>query len=821
MLSRLTSVTTPEAGKVTYSYAVSGNPCSGDPSAPCTRTDARSIITTYAYDALNRLTSKTYSDGTPTANYYYDQASVTIGSWSSPTLTNPKGRLTEATTTSSTAVVYSYDAMGRPLNYWQCTPYNCGSSSIWQVQDGYDLSGDLTSWAHPWPFTITNTVNAAQQITQIQNSWYDTTLHPQNIAQSISYTAFGAPSSLENGCVGTGCVNGVETYQYNNRLQPVEVELGNGTNPPTSLFGVGCWVYNYYPGNSNASSCTLPAQPTTKNDNGNVMGYFYQDTTWNPTWDHTASYTYDGVNRLLTAVSTPYGQGNSSVSYNLTFNDTTKGKGYDAYGNMTCVMESNTVGLCPQLTFNGNNQAVTLQGSNSNFAYDASGDMTSDVAYGNPARNYAWDAEGRLTTVTDNSGGQTSTTYLYNALGQRVEIKTTSWQVEQVFDPQGERIGYYSVASGNNEWILAYVPFRGRELARYTYTTYFDFTHPNALGSAWISNDASDNLVQDWLFYPWGQPLAQAGLPWDTHFAGNHVALQGPSLADFTMYDAPARFYAPSPGRWHSPDPAGGDITNPQSWNRYAYALNNPTSMIDVSGLIAGTFGGGEGCDPSDPDCPSACDPLEGGSCDPPMGSCGNYAYLIDPCLPPDPSASEPAPNVGTPAGAGSTQSANKGTSTCTVDNGMTTAVTVGQMATLGPGPFGATVGSVAIDPWALGLQPGGVTNSLLGPSKSQITFSFSPSPNLPQGFPTTHTLGGILGGPSYRMWGSNFSLFRFDIYGLPSDAAANAATGAVAVTVTYPSSLPVNCGGPILDSSPTPPSPSGPVPAFRRRLIW
>ena len=41
-------------------------------------------------------------------------------------------------------------------------------------------------------------------------------------------------------------------------------------------------------------------------------------------------------------------------------------------------------------------------------------------------------------------------------------------------------------------------------------------------------------------------------------------------LADFTMYDAPFRFYAPNPGRWHSPDPLGGDITNPQSLNRYA-----------------------------------------------------------------------------------------------------------------------------------------------------------------------------------------------------------------------------------------------------------
>jgi len=34
-----------------------------------------------------------------------------------------------------------------------------------------------------------------------------------------------------------------------------------------------------------------------------------------------------------------------------------------------------------------------------------------------------------------------------------------------------------------------------------------------------------------------------------------------------------------------SPDPLGGDITNPQSLNRYAYALNNATSFIDPTGL--------------------------------------------------------------------------------------------------------------------------------------------------------------------------------------------------------------------------------------------
>jgi len=123
-----------------------------------------------------------------------------------------------------------------------------------------------------------------------------------------------------------------------------------------------------------------------------------------------------------------------------------------------------------------------------------------------------------------------------------------------------------------------------------------------------------------------------------------------------------------------------------------------------------------------------------------------------------------------------------------------------------------------------LGLSAGAQTNGLLGPNASQITFSFSPAPNLPQGFPTTHTLGSIVGGPSSRIGGANFNgLFDFDIFGLPSLTAAYAATSPagvpVAVTVTYPSSLPIFCSGQNLDSpiqGPLP-SPSGPVSAARR----
>jgi RHS repeat-associated protein len=54
------------------------------------------------------------------------------------------------------------------------------------------------------------------------------------------------------------------------------------------------------------------------------------------------------------------------------------------------------------------------------------------------------------------------------------------------------------------------------------------------------------------------------------------------------MYDTPYREYDNTSGRWLTPDPAGlaaVDLTNPQSLNRYAYVTNNPTTLIDPSGL--------------------------------------------------------------------------------------------------------------------------------------------------------------------------------------------------------------------------------------------
>lgn len=62
-----------------------------------------------------------------------------------------------------------------------------------------------------------------------------------------------------------------------------------------------------------------------------------------------------------------------------------------------------------------------------------------------------------------------------------------------------------------------------------------------------------------------------------------------------------ARYYGSSLGRFTSPDPMLNSAKpwDPQSWNRYAYALNNPLAIVDPTGLynLANT------CDSDDKKC--------------------------------------------------------------------------------------------------------------------------------------------------------------------------------------------------------------------------
>jgi RHS repeat-associated protein len=141
-------------------------------------------------------------------------------------------------------------------------------------------------------------------------------------------------------------------------------------------------------------------------------------------------------------------------------------------------------------------------------------------------------------------------------------------------------------------------------------------------GGSFESENGGATGVQlaDWLgtsrlFYSYtGGGFGQSGAhaPFGEAYAYNNgspkdfTGQQNDGNMNNTTYYFPQRQYRSSQGRWLSPDPAGlaaADPTNPQSWNRYAYVLNNPLSTADSTGLLGDCeeFGDqGQACDAAD-----------------------------------------------------------------------------------------------------------------------------------------------------------------------------------------------------------------------------
>lgn len=147
-LGRVVTANNPEAGTIQYSYSSGSSLCSGAASNVCSRTDARGIVTTYSYnDPLNRLTTKSYSDGTPTVNLTYDATTPIDGSY------NFIGQLSEVTTSRGSTVDTNwvsagYDEEGRPEGDALCfvASWLCNSSVYSQQYYYYDLAGKVSAY---------------------------------------------------------------------------------------------------------------------------------------------------------------------------------------------------------------------------------------------------------------------------------------------------------------------------------------------------------------------------------------------------------------------------------------------------------------------------------------------------------------------------------------------------------------------------------------------------------------------------------------------------------------------------------------------------
>ncbi|MGH8590337.1 MAG: RHS repeat domain-containing protein [Gammaproteobacteria bacterium] len=106
------------------------------------------------------------------------------------------------------------------------------------------------------------------------------------------------------------------------------------------------------------------------------------------------------------------------------------------------------------------------------------------------------------------------------------------------------------------------------------------YYHNDALGSPIIATDPAGRVVWRKSYAPYGQPIGP-GAPNEPGYTGK---FEEPDLG---IQDFGARWYDPRIGRFLAVDPVGFDPQNPQSFNRYTYANNNPYGFVDPDGRQA------------------------------------------------------------------------------------------------------------------------------------------------------------------------------------------------------------------------------------------
>jgi YD repeat-containing protein len=170
------------------------------------RTDARGVVTSYAYDALNRNTTVSYSDGvTPQVTRFYDGAGIAHGT----------GRLwkTETANTARTQVS-GFDAYGRPLSQTQQFWLNSAWTAGYTVTPTFNLAGGMTAETYPSGHTVNYGYDAAGRLSSFTGNLGDGV--SRNDATGLTYSVFGDLSQEQFG---------TNTPVYNKSLYNIRGQL--------------------------------------------------------------------------------------------------------------------------------------------------------------------------------------------------------------------------------------------------------------------------------------------------------------------------------------------------------------------------------------------------------------------------------------------------------------------------------------------------------------------------------------------------------------------------------------------------------------------
>lgn len=356
-------------------------------------------------------------------------------------------------------------------------------------------------------------------------------LQSTDYLHSTTYNAASQPTQLMTPCTsGTNCYP--ISYQY---------------DPNTLRMTQYSWALS---GGTVSGSLTW-------NPNGSLQQLVVADP-FNSADVQTCNYSADDLTRI-SSVSC-----NSGSVWGQQFT-------YDAFGNLTKSVPTGATGITWQPGYSSSTNRYTLGGT----SYDANGNLLKDTF-----NIYTWDAEGKNLSIAYDNGGGVTSTFTDDAFGHKVE-----WSLNGTYQASYVTLGNYKLSATGQTANYSLYPLPGGSFLSFGGGLQ-GVQMADWLGTIRAVASDSGTDIQTGAHAPFGEEYAfTAKYPKPSVFTGQ----EDDGSDNPTMYYFQERNYPSSQGRWLSPDPAGlGAVnpTNPQSWNRYAYALNNPLSYIDPTGLF-------------------------------------------------------------------------------------------------------------------------------------------------------------------------------------------------------------------------------------------
>ncbi len=424
---------TPVASTTTMAYDAAGNLVSEMTGQSTTSSYAHPSTTSYAYDALNRLTQETDASGTAqaaTTNWVFDPAGNLIS--------ETTGQSTSTAYAHPSTTSYAYDALYRVTTVIDAY----GTSAATTATMLYDAAGNLisettgqsttasyahastTSYAYDAQERLIQEVDAfGTSIARTTTMLYDAASNLLSETTGQSTTASYANPSTTS--FGYDALNRAtqEIDAYGTAIQRATSTAydaaGNVVQAYDALGYATTYSYDALDRLVNAQTPAGGTETTVYDAAGNVLAQVDE-------LGHATSYGYDALDRQVTMTN---GDG-----FTTTF-------AYDAAGNEISLTDAdkNTTTMAYD-ALGRQTTATDPLGHTATYVYDAAGDVVSVTDRDSRLDTYAYDALGRQTGVTWKSSGGTVSdvqTFTYDAAGNELTAANHGGAYTMAYDALG------------------------------------------------------------------------------------------------------------------------------------------------------------------------------------------------------------------------------------------------------------------------------------------------------------------------------------------------------------------------------------------------